>query len=259
MDTRGKTYTYEIEEKDGGIYKGTKDEAIEEFKKEMFIKYNRIDPSPEIEYIVKEIIINSIIQIENNMSPIEDIPMKQATQLDYNIIDEYKDFLQNNGTCVIDNFIGMYGEKLKITRDNFIDMCKEYYKQYNINWTWIRPCFIYGPNDVKTRLIPRLINKFINNENITLDECNSTLDYLYVEDFVEYIYQLTLKKSIGIYNLCSGNEYKLKDIINLIKSLTNSSSEIVFDKNINRGVSFNYVCGNNEKIKLCNIFKLIKL
>jgi hypothetical protein len=36
------------------------------------------------------------------MSPIEDIPMKQATQLDYNIIDEYKDFLQNNGTCVID-------------------------------------------------------------------------------------------------------------------------------------------------------------
>ena len=135
MDTRGKTYKYEIEEKDGGIYKGTKDEAIEEFKKEMFIKYNRIDPSPEIEYIVKEIIINSILQIENNMTPIEDTPMRQATQLDYNIIDEYKDFLQNNGTCVIDNFIGMYGEALKITRDNFKCLVKEYYKQYDINWT----------------------------------------------------------------------------------------------------------------------------
>jgi hypothetical protein len=35
LDTRGKTYTFEIEEKDGGIYKGTQDEAIEEFKKEM--------------------------------------------------------------------------------------------------------------------------------------------------------------------------------------------------------------------------------
>jgi hypothetical protein len=58
----------------------------------MFIKYNRIDPSPEIEYIVKEIIINSILQIENYMTPIEDTPMRQATQLDYNIIDEYKDF-----------------------------------------------------------------------------------------------------------------------------------------------------------------------
>ena len=71
MDTRGKTYTYEIEEKDGGIYKGTKDEAIVEFKKEMFIKYNRIDPSPEIENIVKEIVIGSILQIENNMTPMK--------------------------------------------------------------------------------------------------------------------------------------------------------------------------------------------
>ena len=27
----------------------------------------------------------------------------------YNYIDEYKDYLQDTGTCVIDNFIGMYG------------------------------------------------------------------------------------------------------------------------------------------------------
>ena len=75
----------------------------------MFIKYNRVDPSPDIEYIVKEIIINSVIKVDNTIKPIEDTPMRQATQLDYNIIDEYKDFLQNNGTCVIDNFIGMSG------------------------------------------------------------------------------------------------------------------------------------------------------
>jgi hypothetical protein len=54
---------YEIKEKDGGIYKGTKDEAIEEFKKEIFIKYNGIDPSSEVEYIVKEIVIGSILQL----------------------------------------------------------------------------------------------------------------------------------------------------------------------------------------------------
>ncbi len=46
--------------------------------------------------------------------------MKSASQLMYNYIDEYKDFLQDTGTCVIDNFIGMYGEKLKLTRDGFI-------------------------------------------------------------------------------------------------------------------------------------------
>ncbi len=77
---------------------------------------------------MKEIIINSIIKVDNTITNIEDIPMKRATQLDYNIIDEYTDFLPNNGTCVVDNFIGMYGEKLKITRDIFIDMCKGYYQ-----------------------------------------------------------------------------------------------------------------------------------
>ena len=37
----------------------------------------------------------------------------------YNYIDEYKDYLQDTGTCVIDNFIGMYGEALGITRKYF--------------------------------------------------------------------------------------------------------------------------------------------
>jgi hypothetical protein len=39
--------------------------------------------------------------------------MKNASQLDFNIFDEYKDFLQNTGTCVIYNFIGMYGEEVR--------------------------------------------------------------------------------------------------------------------------------------------------
>ena len=62
----------------------------------MFKKYDRSDPSPDIDYIVKEIIINSIIKVDNTITNIEDIPMRQATQLEYNIIDEYKNCLQNN-------------------------------------------------------------------------------------------------------------------------------------------------------------------
>jgi hypothetical protein len=49
------------------------------------------------------------------------------------MIDDNKDFLQNTGTCVLDDFIGMYGEAFGITRKNFKCVVKEYYKQYNIN------------------------------------------------------------------------------------------------------------------------------
>ncbi len=55
--------------------------------------------------------------------------MKNASQWEYNIINEYKDFLENKGTCVIDNFVGMYGQELKIIRETIIDMCQEYYKE----------------------------------------------------------------------------------------------------------------------------------
>jgi hypothetical protein len=82
----------------------------------MIQKYERIDPSPNIVYTVESMDIKSITQVDDNVTKKEDMPMKNLSQLNYNIIDEYKDFLQNTGTCVIDNFIGMYGEELGITR-----------------------------------------------------------------------------------------------------------------------------------------------
>ena len=76
--------------------------------------------------------------------------------LNYDYVKEYKEFLQTDkrfstynidhyteehkalaapenqyGTCVIDNFIGLYGNKLKITRDQMINIIKKYY--YNLS------------------------------------------------------------------------------------------------------------------------------
>ena len=79
----------------------------------MFEKHERYDPSPDITYKVVEIIITSMIEHTTTTTQQQDIPMRSATQLMYNYIDEYKDFLQDTGTCVIDNFIGMYGRKEK--------------------------------------------------------------------------------------------------------------------------------------------------
>ena len=82
----------------------------------MFEKYEQIDPSPGIEYKVEGIEITSITEHTNTTTQQSDIPMKNARQLMYNYIDEYKDYLQDTGTCVVDNFIVMYGEDLKLTR-----------------------------------------------------------------------------------------------------------------------------------------------
>ena len=129
---RSREYTYDTEEKDSIVFTGTRDDAIEEFKRQMFEKYNRIEPSPDVEYIVQGIVITSITEVNSTATQQVDMPMRSARQLMYNYIGEYKDYLQDTGTCVIDNFIGMYGEELKLSRDGFITMCKEYSQE---NWS----------------------------------------------------------------------------------------------------------------------------
>ncbi len=56
---RRRDYEYD-QEIDSIIFTGTKDEVIEEFKRQMFEKYERYDPSPDITYKVVEIIITSM-------------------------------------------------------------------------------------------------------------------------------------------------------------------------------------------------------
>ena len=132
---RIKEYVYYQNFEDSGSYQGTRESLIQQFKDTMTEKYNKVEPSPEIEWIVVEVTITSIVEKESTTVPKEENAMKNATPLMYNCISEYREFLQNTGTCVVDNFIGMYGKELKLTRDKFIDMCKEYYKNKNQCWS----------------------------------------------------------------------------------------------------------------------------
>jgi hypothetical protein len=71
----GREYTYYKEERDGVIYKGTKDEAIDVFRNSMIQKYKRIDPSPNMIYTVESMDINSITQVDDNVTKKKDMPM----------------------------------------------------------------------------------------------------------------------------------------------------------------------------------------
>ena len=76
---RRRDYIYDQEEIDSIIFKGTKDDAIEEFKRQMFEKHERYDPSPDITYKVVEIIITSMVEHTTTTTQQQDIPMKSAS------------------------------------------------------------------------------------------------------------------------------------------------------------------------------------
>ena len=60
--------------------------------------------------------------------PITEMPMRSIQPLQYDFIKEHKGYLNGDGFCVIDNIVGMYGNKIKAlnTRDKVIKIIADY-------------------------------------------------------------------------------------------------------------------------------------
>ena len=141
--------------------------------------------------------------------------------------------------------ISMYG----MAKYTFKQISEFICKYNNIKWVWVRPCIIYGNGDVPTRLIPSLIKKLLAGEDCVLDECSATIDYLSVTDFCNAIIEIVNSNQTGIFNICSSNEYSVRDVINIIKENIDSKATVVFDVSKNRKDVSDYICGSNERLK----------
>lgn len=127
----------------------------------------------------------------------------------------------------------------------------------NMEWLWLRPCFVYGVGDVRTRLIPTVIKKCIQNQDIYLDTCSKIIDYIYVDDFTELFKKIILSDQSGVFNICSGSQYHLRYIIQTIHNLTKSKSKIIF-KDLDK-ISHDkdlFICGLNKKALDLTNYKL---
>jgi len=119
-------------------------------------------------------------------------------------------------------------------------------KQHDMEWSWIRPCYIYGPGDVSTRLIPTTINKCIENQPIQLNACDKFIDYLYIDDFCDFVNHLVTNKSAGVYNLSSGEIFHLKEVIETVHRLVGNSNTLEFKQDDESETK--WMCGSNLKI-----------
>lgn len=116
-----------------------------------------------------------------------------------------------------------------------------YRDQYGFNSVYLLPVNLYGPGDnfdpSSSHVIPSLIRKFVeakkNNEKsvIVWGTGKASREFLYVEDAAEGIIKATEKyeKSDPV-NLGAGFEITIKDLAELIKTLTGFDGKILWDK-----------------------------
>ncbi len=114
----------------------------------------------------------------------------------------------------------LYGEEL----------CKAYYDCYGIEYIIIRPSTVYGPMDDRThRLIDIYIRSAINDRDLEVygDPDLKTLDFTYVDDFVNAIFLILDGGWNKEYNISGREEFKVHELAKMIISKLNSNSEII--------------------------------
>jgi nucleoside-diphosphate-sugar epimerase len=147
-------------------------------------------------------------------------------------------------------------EKEYETPDNLYGACKKMAKEYSkifckttgMRWMWVRPFYTYGPGDVSTRLIPKVVEACLIGSKLTLNSCKSMTDYLYISDFADGVLELVEHKEEGIFNVCSGNLYLVRDIVEMIGRET-GHTQITFDPSLDRTGVPPKLLGNNGKLK----------
>jgi nucleoside-diphosphate-sugar epimerase len=124
----------------------------------------------------------------------------------------------------------LYGQ----TKNCFMSISRLLCETNGLQWIWVRPCLVYGPRDVDTRVFPSTIRKLLKGQDIILDGCTRIVDYLHVDDFCSGVSGLLDTSTRGTVNICSGNGCPLRQLIEWLKTETGSTSVITFDTSRDR-------------------------
>lgn len=107
--------------------------------------------------------------------------------------------------------------------------CRSYHQEYGLEYTIFRFFNTYGPNQSNDFVVPRFIQKAINNESIEIyGDGLQTRSFCYIDDNVEAcINSINSSNAINeIINIGSDVEINIVDLAKLVIKLSKSKSEI---------------------------------
>jgi nucleoside-diphosphate-sugar epimerase len=108
--------------------------------------------------------------------------------------------------------------------------CKHIGKEKNLPIATLRLFSVYGPFEEKNRFIPQIIMSSLNNNDVNLASQKNVRDFVYVDDAVNAYFNLEKNKpSPGeIYNVASGQQYTLKEVMDIVMKKTGSESKLLW-------------------------------
>lgn len=207
------------------------------------------DPS-DFEIFYKLFIIGTINLLEIVKSlEIDPIILIPGSATEYGLVSNSTDLINEN--CSL-HPISHYGIS-KVTQSLIGYL---YFKRYNLKIIRTRTFNLLGPeqseNSVCSSLAKQIakIEKYRNNNNITVGNLKTKRDFLDIRDAVNAYELLSKKGVIGeIYNVCSGKCLSIEEILKILLKFTNITINIKIDKKKVRKLDISFKTSDNSKIK----------
>ena len=116
---------------------------------------------------------------------------------------------------------------------------------------WLRIFSTYGLGDNPDWLLPSLIRQLLAGQRPSLTACEQTWDYLHVDDAAAAFEAVAACSATGIFNLASGVELPLRQVIEMVRDLVNPQGELGFGEVAYRPdqVMRMQVCVNSLKLQ----------
>jgi len=212
---------------------------IKDIKKNINIFYSDISDQKKIEKIIKKIKPKTIFHLATHgaYSDQSDLVKIKKSILDstLNLINECKKYKFR--TFINTGSSSEYGFKNKSMKETDLLEPNSYYSVFkgstslfckyeslksNLQIVTVRPFHVYGPLEKETRLIPTLIKNMIFKKNIKLVSPKISRDLIYIDDVVDFYLLISKKRNLKgeIFNLGSGKKTTIKEIYEILKSIT---------------------------------------
>jgi UDP-glucose 4-epimerase len=110
---------------------------------------------------------------------------------------------------------------------------------------------IYGSYEEPSRLIPTLLMYGLHQKLPPLVNPRTARDFVFVEDAVDAIVTVAARASAlssGIYNVCTGSQTSLRELVDIVRSLMDISAEPVWGSMEQRSWDTDIWVGSAEKL-----------
>lgn len=140
-----------------------------------------------------------------------------------------------------------------MTKNQFVDLAKEYCKSHGIKFVNLRLEHFFGANDDPSKFTTYVIEQCVANLPLRLTEGTQERDFIYIEDLITafkcIINSFPKLDSFEEIEIGSGSAIKIREFVEMVVSVTESKSEIEFGVVVMRESELKYSCANLDRIK----------